>query len=91
MHELSSLKLSYSLIFFSFFVKLVQQAPLLTDGPIKLIQKYCEDPRRAQSGVALVHQLIMQRPNKRLSILRVLLDLSSSKVEKVASVVNKQV
>nr|XP_009860228.1 symplekin [Ciona intestinalis] len=65
------------------FTKLVLQAPLLTDSAIKVVHSYCEDERRSQTTMLLVRTLLSHRPTRRMQFLRVLLDLSTFKIETV--------
>jgi len=65
------------------FSKLLLQAPLLTENVVQLVRTYCEDERRSHSGLLLIRELIVRRPPRRMQLLRVLLDFSAFRLEKV--------
>lgn len=50
---------------------------------MRLIKTYCEDERRSHAGLLLVKELVAKRPPRRMQFVRVLLDLSSFRIEKV--------
>uniref|UniRef100_A0A8C5QDE6 Symplekin scaffold protein n=1 Tax=Leptobrachium leishanense TaxID=445787 RepID=A0A8C5QDE6_9ANUR len=65
------------------FTKVVLEAPLLTDGALDVIRKYCEDEGRSYLGMSTLRDLILTRPARQFQYLHLLLDLSSHEKDKV--------
>ncbi|XP_059574228.1 symplekin isoform X2 [Alligator mississippiensis] len=65
------------------FTKVVLEAPLITEGALEVIRKYCEDESRTYLGMSTLRDLIFKRPARKFQYLHVLLDLSSHEKDKV--------
>lgn len=65
------------------FAKMMQQAPLLTDGAIKLLQEYCEDQRHHTAALQLAKTLMSHRPQKKMHFLKLLFELAASPNEEI--------
>lgn len=65
------------------FTRVVLEAPLITEGALDVIRKYCEDESRAYLGMSTLRELIFKRPSRQFQYLHVLLDLCSHEKEKV--------
>ncbi|KAF9181168.1 hypothetical protein BGZ51_005102 [Haplosporangium sp. Z 767] len=53
------------------------EAPELPDGAVDIIQKYCDDPARAQLGMACLRDVVNLRPPSRARALEILLGYTS--------------
>ncbi|KAG9320810.1 hypothetical protein KVV02_004653 [Mortierella alpina] len=53
------------------------EVPELPDGAVDVIQKYCDDPARAQVGITCLRDVVNLRPPSRLRALQILLDYTA--------------
>ncbi|KAF9942183.1 hypothetical protein BGZ67_002820 [Mortierella alpina] len=53
------------------------EVPELPDGAVDVIQKYCDDPTRAQVGITCLRDVVNLRPPSRLRALQILLDYTA--------------
>ncbi|XP_025903164.1 symplekin, partial [Nothoprocta perdicaria] len=65
------------------FTRLLLEAPLITEGALDVVRKFCEDESRTFAGMAALRDLIAKRPSCQFQYLHVLLDLSSHEKDKV--------